>query len=280
LLSHFDSAIATPDPIPPQITHTHKIPIIGVSATFSRHDGLALGSVFEQIVYHHDFLSMIKDQWLSNVRFTTVKANIDLSNVTVNSRSGDFQASSLAHVINTPQVNNLVVKTWLDKAGSFIAFCSTSFFSCSFAADRKSTLVFCVNLAHVRDLTNAFRQAGVDAQYVYSGTRATERPLIISAFREGKFPVLINCGMTSTFYRILSLCLSMFIAILTEGADIPNIDCVVIARPTRSRNIFAQMVCITALRLLLLSHVTDWPWNAIVSSNKEDGLPSYRLCRK
>lgn len=31
-------------------------------------------------------------------------------------------------------------------------------------------------------------------------------------------------------------------AILTEGADIPNIDCVLIARPTRSRNVFAQMV--------------------------------------
>ncbi len=32
------------------------------------------------------------------------------------------------------------------------------------------------------------------------------------------------------------------LAILTEGADIPNIDCVIVARPTRSRNVFAQMV--------------------------------------
>jgi len=31
-------------------------------------------------------------------------------------------------------------------------------------------------------------------------------------------------------------------AILTEGADIPNIDCVIVARPTRSRNVMAQMV--------------------------------------
>lgn len=29
---------------------------------------------------------------------------------------------------------------------------------------------------------------------------------------------------------------------MTEGADIPNIDCVIVARPTRSRNIFAQIV--------------------------------------
>lgn len=63
LLSYFDPDIKNPDPEfkPPALLH--KIPIIGFSATFSRHDGLALGSVFERIVYHRDFLEMIKEQW-------------------------------------------------------------------------------------------------------------------------------------------------------------------------------------------------------------------------
>jgi ATP-dependent helicase IRC3 len=63
LLSHFRAEILNPDPDfePPKLSHT--IPIIGFSATFSRHDGLALGSVFERIVYHRDFLEMIKEQW-------------------------------------------------------------------------------------------------------------------------------------------------------------------------------------------------------------------------
>lgn len=39
------------------------VPIFGFSATFSRHDGLALGSVFERIVYHRDFLDMIREEW-------------------------------------------------------------------------------------------------------------------------------------------------------------------------------------------------------------------------
>lgn len=42
-----------------------------------------------------------------------------------------------------------------------------------------------------------------------------------------------------------------FTAILTEGADIPNIDCLIVARPTRSRNVFAQMVVSTRVRLNL-----------------------------
>ena len=78
---------------------------------------------------------MIKEQWLiyiilssvhylnpqlnrlCNVRFTSVKADINLKEVTVNRASGDFNATSLAHVINTETVNNLVVQSWLDRAG-------------------------------------------------------------------------------------------------------------------------------------------------------------------
>ncbi|KAF7985333.1 hypothetical protein HWV62_6533 [Athelia sp. TMB] len=214
LLSRFDGNIRDPDPgaEPPQLSH--NIPIIGFSATFSRHDGLALGSVFERIVYHRDFLEMIKEQWLCDVRFTSVKADINLSDVTISSVSGDFHATSLAHVINTETVNNLVVQTWLHRAQK-----------------RKSTLVFCVNLAHVRDLTNTFRKFGIDARYVFSGTPVAERGDLISSFRKGMFPVLINC------------------AILTEGTDIPNIDCVIVVRPTRSRNVFAQMVWVFRLAL-------------------------------
>ena len=33
-----------------------------------------------------------------------------------------------------------------------------------------------------------------------------------------------------------------YLAVLTEGADIPNIDCIIVAKPTRSQNVFAQMV--------------------------------------
>jgi len=177
LLSYFDPNIKNPDPEfkPPALPH--QIPIIGFSATFSRHDGLALGSVFERIVYHRDFLEMIKEQWLSDVRFTSVRASINLKDVTVNTRTGDFNPTSLAHVINTDNVNKLVVKAWLDRA-----------------ATRKCTLVFCVNVAHVQALTHAFRNYGVDARYVYSKTPAAERRALVSSFKAGQFPVLLNCG--------------------------------------------------------------------------------------
>lgn len=132
---------------------------------------------------------------LCDVRFTSVKASINLSDVTVSSASGDFNATSLAHVINTETVNNMVVQTWLDRAGPSMSLKHTDITDPIPSQEtRKSTLVFCVNLAHVRDLTHTFRQFGIDARYVHSGTPVAERRTLISSFKEGAFPILVNCG--------------------------------------------------------------------------------------
>ncbi|KAG6851171.1 hypothetical protein H0H93_015181 [Arthromyces matolae] len=205
-------SIQNPDPSFTPPTLPHKIPVIGFSATFSRHDGLALGSVFERIVYHRDFLEMIKEQCmgirLCDVRFTSVRANLNLKSVTINARSGEFNPSSLAQVVNSDSINELVVKTWIDRAA----------------------------------LTQSFRDHGIDARYVYAKTPPTERQALVAAFRAGQFPVLINCCTRSSKLFLISEHDVSALAILTEGTDIPNIDCVVIARPTRSRNVFAQMI--------------------------------------
>ena len=62
------------------------------------------------------------------------------------------------------------------------------------ASDRKSTIVFAVNVAHVRELTQTFQSAGIDARYLYAGTSIPERNALIDGFKAGEFPVLINCG--------------------------------------------------------------------------------------
>ena len=86
ILSHFNSSIKGPHAVKGAEDEAanlvasptkHSVPIIGFSATFSRHDGLALGSVFDRIVYHRDFLDMIKDQW-SCIRSDATFARADM----------------------------------------------------------------------------------------------------------------------------------------------------------------------------------------------------------
>lgn len=186
--------------------------LVGVSATLSRFDGLALGAAIDEIVYHKDYLDMIGDGWLSNVIFTTVESTADLSRVR-SSLGKDFQAGDLSRAVNTEQVNEITVRTWLAKSAATET-----------TPARKSTLVFCVDLNHVADLTNTFRKHGIDAQFVTGDTDKRERGSRLEAFKRGEFPVLVNCG------------------VFTEGTDMPSVDCVILARPTKSRNLLVQMI--------------------------------------
>lgn len=180
--------------------------LVGVSATFSRFDGLKLGAAFDEIVYHKDYVDMIEDKWLSGVIFTTVESSADLSKVK-SKQGGDFETKSLSRAVNNDITNDLAVRTWLAKAKG-----------------RKSSLVFCVDINHVVGLTQMFCRHGVDARFVTGDTPVIERGELLDAFRKGEFPVLVNCN------------------VFTEGTDIPNVDCVLLSRPTRSRNLLVQMI--------------------------------------
>ncbi|RHZ65947.1 DEAD/DEAH box helicase [Aspergillus thermomutatus] len=179
--------------------------LVGVSATFSRHDGLKLGAAIDHIVYHKDYMDMIEENWLANAFFTTVRSQANLSQV--KDHSGDFAIRSLSEAVNTEDVNDITVRAWLANA-----------------KDRKSTLVFCVDVSHTQDLAKTFRRYGIDARYITARTQKKRRIEQLRAFRNQEYPVLLNCGL------------------FTEGTDIPNIDCVLLARPTRSRNLLIQMI--------------------------------------
>lgn len=84
--------------------------------------------------------------------------------------------------------------------------------------------MFCVDIAHVDQVTDKFRSEGIDAYPITSNTPTEQRRRLLQEFKDGEFKVLVNCG------------------IFTEGTDIPNIDCVLLARPTRSRNLLVQMI--------------------------------------
>ena len=127
---------------------------------------------------------MIEDKWLADVRFTTVQSGADLSRVET-LRGGDFQTASLSKAVNTPESNDITVRSWLSIAG-----------------ERKSTLVFCVDLNHVAAMTAAFRGHGIDARFVTSDTQTKIRAERLAMFKNEEYPVLLNCG------------------IFTEGTDI------------------------------------------------------------
>ncbi|KAJ1646624.1 DEAD DEAH box helicase [Coemansia asiatica] len=179
--------------------------IWGCSATLHRYDGLRLTRAFDEIVYQKHFIQMIKEKWLCDMRIVTVKTRSSIGGV--RKVSGDFATASLSSAVNNDERNLAVVK-------AFDAY----------ASERSSTLVFAVDVKHAVCLRDEFRKFGIHAEVVLGRTSVAERERILNDFRNRKLPVLVNCG------------------ILTEGTDIPNIDCVMMARPTRSPVLFQQMI--------------------------------------
>lgn len=161
-------------------------PIIGFSATWARHDGIALSSVFEEIVYHGEIKEMFDSGYLAPAEFISIKANLELEKLSVG-KSGDFNPAGLSQGINTPYMNELLVNTYIQQAET----------------DRASTLVFCVDINHIEDLVTQFRQKGIDARGVSSKTDTLHRRQLLQDFMDKKFPVLINCDFILVAFQIL-----------------------------------------------------------------------------
>ncbi|PUU72209.1 hypothetical protein B9Z19DRAFT_1012006 [Tuber borchii] len=143
---------------------------------------------------------------LSPPRFTAVRSSVDLTGVREDA-TGDFDIRGLGQAVNTYMANQALIKAWIDRA-----------------SERKSTLVFCIDIAHVRSIMLKSRAHGIDARDVTSKTSTQVHRECLKEFKAGKFPVMVTCG------------------VFTEGTDIPNIDCIILARPTRSRNLITQMI--------------------------------------
>lgn len=178
--------------------------LIGFTATPRRGDHQGLGEVFEEVCYARDLHEMIGGGYLAPMSGWRVDTDVSLDGVKV--RHGDFVESELAELVNTPIRNHMLVKAYRDLARG------------------RRTIVFCVNVAHAQAVQLAFAESGVRAAAVWGALPKDERRATLARFSGGELDVVTNCNL------------------LTEGFDEPRVDCVIMARPTRSKLLYAQMV--------------------------------------
>ena len=91
------------------------------------------------------------------------------------------------------------------------------------AGDRIAWLVFCVSISHAEAMRDEFISQGVMAESITSKTTSSERARIFEEFKAGKIRAVTNVGVATT------------------GFDYPDIDVIVMARPTLSPGLYIQM---------------------------------------
>lgn len=176
--------------------------VLGLTATPYRADGRGLSAHYEDLVVVAQTQELIAAGFLVPPR-VFAPSSPDLAGVRVT--AGEFNSRDLATAVDRPQLVGNVVDTWLSRA------------------EDRITVVFAVNVQHSKDLIARFRAAGVPAEHFDAETPEAERRAVLRRIATGETRVLSNVGL------------------VTEGWDLPQLSCVIKARPTLSRSLDRQM---------------------------------------
>ena len=177
--------------------------IVGLTATPSRSDGKAMGVLYDELVEVTTPAELTHEGYLVPARYYSV-SKPDLSRV--RTTAGDFNLGDLDKAVNQPKLVGDIVQHWLEHAND------------------KRTVVFATSISHSAALAEEFIRAGVAAEHVSAETPTAEREAIITRFRNGRTQVLTNAVLASI------------------GFDVPEVSCVVLARPTKSVALYLQML--------------------------------------
>lgn len=178
--------------------------IFGVTATPDRGDRQALGKVFDEVAYTFDIEDGIDSGYLVPIRGQRIICKgLELDGI--RKAAGDLPAGALDRAM-FDYVDWIVQETLrLEPHRTAICF---------FPGRRTAELA--------AERFNHYRPGS--AAYVDGFTNPDVRAGIMAAFKQGRLRYLCNC------------------AVATEGFDAPNADMVVLARPTLSRALYAQMI--------------------------------------
>src|SRR5262249_47744570 len=85
-------------------------------------------------------------------------------------------------------------------------------------------VAFTVNVAHSIHLRDRFVECGVRAEHIDGSTPKPERDATLARLNSGEIDLVTNC------------------MVLTEGWDMPEVACCILARPTRKMGLYRQMI--------------------------------------
>lgn len=182
--------------------------IVGFTATLWRSDG-GLDTVWQEVVFERDIEWAIEQGFLVRPRgLVVVSAQIDLSQVRV--VAGDYVQSELEEAM--------------------MASVDSTVIAMNTHAKNRACIVFAAGVDHAYALSDALTAAGTPAAAVVGSMTSEERDEVYERFNSGDIDAMVT------------------VTVLTEGADFPRCDTVVMARPTSSKSLYTQMVG-RALRL-------------------------------
>jgi superfamily II DNA or RNA helicase/diadenosine tetraphosphate (Ap4A) HIT family hydrolase/HKD family nuclease len=177
---------------------------LGLTATPDRMDGADLLALCgDNLVYQCDLVEGIRRAELVPFSYWGVADSVDFTPIPW--RNGRFDPEALSRAVETRERAQQALEEWSARRGT-------------------RTLAFCVSTSHADYMAEFFADAGIACVAAHSGSTSAPRHQAIDQLRNGTLEVLFSVDL------------------FNEGLDVPEIDTVLMLRPTESPVVFLQQL--------------------------------------
>lgn len=192
------------------VDHFRPLELLGLTATPERMDGLSVQNEFfdGRIAAEMRLWEALENDLLCPFHYFGISDNTDMSAVAW--KRGDYDTSSLSNIFTGNNARaRLVVQALQEKHAS---------------PESMRALGFCVSVAHAEFMAEFFRQAGFQAVALSGETPRSLRKTALDDLRAGKLNVIFSVDL------------------FNEGLDVPDVDTLLLLRPTSSATVFLQQL--------------------------------------
>lgn len=186
-----------------------KAKILGVTATPYRLSGEGFTDIFDELIISPSVKEFIDMGVLSKYDYYSVRPNSEIQreiNGIRHFQAGDYTEAEMTRVCDNDRIRAQVVETYQKYANG------------------KKGIIYTINKEHNYNLCEDFKEHGIKAVAIDSGTSSEMRAQYINDFKNGFVDIICNVN------------------IFSEGFDCPDIEFVQLARPTQSLSMFLQQV--------------------------------------
>ncbi|WP_442893212.1 DUF3427 domain-containing protein [Aquipuribacter sp. SD81] len=191
------------------LDHLRPTELLGLTATPERGDGVDVRSVFDgRTAAELRLWDALDADLLCPFHYFGVSDGTDLSRL--DWRAGEYATADLERLYTGTDARvRIVLQQVRDKVPD---------------PARMRALGFCVSIAHARYMAERFTAAGIPALAVYKDTSPKARADALAALRNRR----VNAVFTVDLFN--------------EGLDVPDVDTLLLLRPTQSATIFLQQL--------------------------------------
>lgn len=214
------------------------VPRVGVTATPVRLNGDGLGDVNDKLIIGVSAKWLIEHNCLAPYDYYAP----DVADLTgLHTQRGEYMAAEIEKAMVKNTVFGDVIKYYKQLAFGKKAVC------------------YCASIKHSQKTAEFFKAAGISAAHIDGSTPKAERDRIIADFRRGSITILCNVDLIS------------------EGFDVPDCECAILLRPTKSLTLYIQqsMRCMRyrpGKRAVIIDHVGNYARHGMPDDDRQWSL--------